>query len=266
MLRESIGKTHVGKADVKEKNGFESCLYVEDKTTFLKDMVEGFVVLLCISYFFYHSLIPMIFLSPILLVYRRLCEIERARLRRQKLSLQFKDGILAVSAALKAGYSIENAFFEAYKDLCHLYKPQDMIIKEFLHINRQLKNNVVLEVLLMDFAKRSQVEEIRDFAEVFSIAKRSGGNLNKIIENTVLIISEKIQVKRDIQTILAARQFEQKVMNMVPLFILFYIEVSSPGFFSPMYKNPAGICIMTICLLVYAAAFALSKKIVSIEV
>lgn len=232
----------------------------------LKDMVVGSAILLCISYFFYHSFIPLIFLWPLLIVYRRLCEIEREHLRKQKLGLQFKDGILAVSAALKAGYSIENAFYEAYKDLCHLYKPEDMIIQEFLYINRQLKNNMVLESLLMDFADRSRVEEIRDFAEVFSIAKRSGGNLNKMIEHTALLISEKIQVKRDIQTILAARQFEQKVMNLVPLFILFYIGITSPGFFDPMYGNPGGICIMTICLLIYFAAFILSKKIVAIEI
>lgn len=238
----------------------------EDKYTFLKDMVAGLAILLCISYFFYQSFLPLSIFSPMLLVYRRLCEIERARLRKQKLSLQFKDGILAVSAALKAGYSIENAFCEAYRELCHLYKQDDVIVKEFLHINRQLKNNIVLEKLLMDFAVRSQVEEIKDFAEVFAIAKRSGGNLNKIIENTVLIISEKIQLKRDIQTILAARQFEQKVMNLVPLFILFYIEITSPGFFSPMYHNAAGICIMTICLAAYLAAFCLSKKIVTIEI
>lgn len=237
-----------------------------DKFTLLKDMAEGLAILLCISYFFYHSFLPMIFLSPLLFVYRRLCEIERVRLRRQKLSLQFKDGILAVSAALKAGYSIENAFYEAYKDLCHLYKQEDMIVKEFLYINRQLKNNMVLEQLLLDFAKRSQVEEIKDFAQVFAIAKRSGGNLSKIIENTALLISEKIQVKKDIQTILASRQFEQKVMNIVPLFILFYVGITSPGFFSPMYGNPAGICIMTICLAVYFAAFALSRKIVAIEI
>lgn len=232
----------------------------------LKDMVVGLAILLCISYFFYHSFIPVILLSPLLIVYRKLCEIERERLRRQKLSLQFKDGILAVSAALKAGYSIENAFHEAYKDLCHLYKPEDEILQEFLYINRQLANNMVLESLLLDFAKRSRVEEIKDFAEVFSIAKRSGGNLNKIIEHTALLIGEKIQVKRDIQTILAARKFEQKVMNVVPLFILFYIDVTSPGFFKPMYGNPGGICIMTICLIVYFAAFLLSGKIVAIKI
>lgn len=248
------------------KDLFQFIKKYTEKYTLLKDMAIGLAFFLCISYFFYHSFIPMIFLSPLLIAYRKLCEIERERLRKQKLSLQFKDGILAVSAALKAGYSIENAFYEAYKDLCHLYKPEDTIVKEFLHINRQLQNNMVLEKLLLDFANRSQVEEIKDFAEVFSIAKRTGGNLNKIIENTVLLISEKIQVKREIQTILAARQFEQKVMNIVPLLILFYIGISSPGFFDSMYGNPGGICIMTICLLVYFAAFVLSRKIVAIEI
>jgi len=55
-------------------------------------------------------------------------------------------------------------------------------------------------------------------------------------------------------------------MNVVPFFIIFYISLTSKGFFDVLYHNPVGILIMTICMAVYLAAFLLSEKIVEIEV
>ncbi len=238
----------------------------QDRKDLWVDLLKGLLFLGCISYLFYHSVWAMIPLSPILIVYRRLQNKEREIIKRQKLGLQFKDAVLAVSASLNAGYSIENAFCEAHKDLCQIYEKEEVIVKEFLLLKRQLKNNFVLEKLLLDFGERSQVEEIKDFAEVFSVAKRSGGDLNKIIQRTVLIISEKLEVKREIQTMLASKKLEQKIMNLVPMLILFYISITSPGFFHSLYGNIAGIMIMTICLFLYGFAYFLGKKIIDIEV
>ena len=55
-------------------------------------------------------------------------------------------------------------------------------------------------------------------------------------------------------------------MNMVPFFIIFYISISSPGFFDVLYHNPFGIVLMSICMVVYMAAYLMSEKIVNISV
>lgn len=55
-------------------------------------------------------------------------------------------------------------------------------------------------------------------------------------------------------------------MNGVPFGILLYISIASRGFFDVLYKNAAGIIVMTICLGVYLGAIFLSGKIVDIEV
>ena len=48
--------------------------------------------------------------------------------------------------------------------------------------------------------------------------------------------------------------------------ILIYVQMVSPGFLDVMYHNPAGIFIMSVCLLVYFLAWLWGRKIVSIEV
>ena len=55
-------------------------------------------------------------------------------------------------------------------------------------------------------------------------------------------------------------------MNLVPFLIISYISMTSTGFFDVLYHNAVGIAIMTVCLVVYVAAYRLSEKIVDIEV
>lgn len=219
-----------------------------------------------VSYLFYHSVWAMALCIPLSVILLKRKKKKLVRERKNRLNEQFKDGILSVAAALKVGYSIENSFVEALKDLQTTYQKDSDIVKEFQRINANVKNNVVLEKLLEDFADRSQIEDIQDFTDVFVIAKRKGGDLNKIIQNAADIIHEKAEIRMEIETLLTAKQFEQKIMSVVPVFIIFYVSVTSPHFFDVLYHNPAGNCIMSICLIVYAFSIYLAEKITTIDV
>ena len=107
---------------------------------------------------------------------------------------------------------------------------------------------------------------MEDFAQVFAIAKRSGGNLNAIIRRSAAIPGEKIEIKTEIRTLHSSRRYEQRIMNMVPFLIMAYLQLTSKGFFDCLYFNTAGILIMTGCLALYLAAFLISRKMIEIEV
>ena len=49
-------------------------------------------------------------------------------------------------------------------------------------------------------------------------------------------------------------------MNVVPLVILLYLNLTSPGYFDVLYGNLSGICIMSVCLIIYLIAYALSEQ------
>ena len=191
---------------------------------------------------------------------------ELAAKRRERLALEFKQFLLSFSGSLKAGYSVENAFVQASADLCLVYDEKSDMVTECKTICHRLQNNQVLEELILDFAKRSGHSDICDFAAIFSIAKRSGGNMNAIIQNTATVIGEKIETKREIALMFAAKRAEQNVMNVVPIGIIGYMRLSSPGYFDRLYGTLPGILIMTACLILYIFAIFLSQKIMDIEV
>lgn len=104
------------------------------------------------------------------------------------------------------------------------------------------------------------------FADVFLIAKRSGGNMTDILAKTAAVIEQKIETDKEIQLMIGAKKMEQKIMNMVPFLIIFYIGTTSKGFFDVLYHNLIGVVIMTVCLGFYGVAYFMSKRIVEIEV
>ena len=137
---------------------------------------------------------------------------------------------------------------------------------ELTLIMRGLKNNRTLEELVDDFARRSGVAEIKEFSAMFQIAKRSGGNLGDILKKCIGMIAEKMEVKQEIITIISAKKMENNIMCIIPLGIIVYVDITSPGFLNVLYHNPMGVCIMSICLGVYMFAFFLGQRIVKIEV
>lgn len=227
---------------------------------------EGILLIAIVGYFFYRSWIACLCLIPMLFLFLKEKKKDLARKRRQELSIEFKDMILAVSANQKAGYSIENAFRESYRDMEMLYGAEAVICLEMRYVIAGLDNNVVLEKLIYNLGQRSNLPDIIQFADVFYIAKRSGGNMTDILAKTAAVIEQKTETDKEIQVMISARKMEQKIMNMVPFLIIFYVSSTSRGFFDVLYHNVIGIMIMTVCLGFYMAAYLLSRRIVEIEV
>ena len=224
-------------------------------------IVKSVAVVMFLALFFYRSLFAAIPLVGIGVLYFKNLKKNKIEKCRQELELQFKECIMSVSTSLRAGYAVENAFLESGKDMRLLYGEHSLIYRELELIRRGLVINITLEELLRDLAERSNSREIRQFSEVFSIAKRNGGSLPEIIYQTADMIGQKIDVKQEIQTLLSGRQMEQNIMKVMPFGILFYISITYPGYFDMLYHNWQGAAIMTACLIIYLVAYMLSDKI-----
>lgn len=194
-------------------------------------------------------------------------EKKRMKERRlQILAVQFKESMVVLAGALSAGYSVENALIASCGELGLLYGTESLIVQEYSYIIQQMRTNRSVERLFQEFAERSGLEDIQSFAEVFIVAKRSGGDLSGIMRHTAEVLRDKMQVREEIRTMTASRQFEQKIMNLIPFFIVFYVELSSPGFFNQMYQTWMGRVLMSVCLVAYLISYFLSAKILNIEV
>lgn len=193
-------------------------------------------------------------------------EKEKEEQKKSEFLLQFKEMTECVASALNVGYSAENAFKEAQKEMRIIYQGKTMIGNELDYIVRKIRLQIPLEQVVDEFAKRVELEDVNNFATVFAAAKRSGGDMIAIIHNTASQIGEKVDVKREIDIILASKKYEFRVMCVIPYAMILYMQLSFPEFMQSLYGNVFGIGVMTLCLGVYAAACVLGAKMIKIDV
>ena len=232
----------------------------------LKLLIQCTVTCLVFDYLFYESLWALPALLFGCAFYFKWKNRQCIRERKKRLNYQFRDALTSLSVAVQAGYSVENAISACVHDLSRLYVPGNDILEEFRYMENQIKLSVPVEELFMDLGNRSGVEDIENFASVFFTAKRTGGDMNRVIQQVARMLGDKIDVKKEIEATLAAKKSEQMVMSLMPVGIIFYLNLTSPGFLDVLYGNPFGICAMTVCLGIYGTAYWLGRRIVDIEV
>lgn len=236
------------------------------KWEYLRAILQGSVLIGVVSYLFYGTWVCAILFSPYLIWYIKSWEKQTIKKRQSTFRLQFKEAIQSLSSGLNVGYSVENAMREAVKDLRNIYKKEDLIIREFSYMIRQFQMNVPAENVMSEFAAKTGDEDVQTFVTVFNMAKRSGGDTLEIIRNVVRQMGEKIDVEREIETMLSAKKLELRVMSAIPFAMIVYLKLSFPEFLSVLYGNLAGVIIMSVCLAVYLIAYEAGKRMVEIEV
>ena len=89
--------------------------------------------------------------------------------KKRHFSLQFRDAMQSVAAALQAGYSMENAWRESEKEMTELYGQDGIFVGELHQINQAVGMNQPIEKLLYEFALRSDCEDIQNFFRCFFV-------------------------------------------------------------------------------------------------
>ena len=117
------------------------------------------------------------------------------------------EGICGYSPEYQCGFTCwflyRNAWKEAEKEILALYGKRSYMYQEVKEMNCSISLNQPLELLLGDFSTRSGNMDIASFSEVFSFAKRSGGNFVTIIDATSRHMRVRHETEREIQVQIA---------------------------------------------------------------
>ena len=246
--------------------GIEYETYTLSRREWVLYGAEGILLAAVLDYVFYRSFLWILLIFPAGILFPLALKKKLKQRRMEKLRGEFKDAILAVASGLNAGYSVENAFAVSLKEMEEIHGSDSMIAQEIRLILRKVRLNLTFEEALGDFAKRSGLDDVKNFSDVFLAARKSGGELMEIIARTAEIIGEKIRIQEEILTATASRRMEQKIMSAIPILIVVYIELTSPGFFEILYSTMGGRILMTICLGIYLVSCQLAKSFLEIEI
>jgi tight adherence protein B len=183
--------------------------------------------------------------------------------RQKNLMLQFKEMLESISTSLGAGKNVTDAFIMVKDDLKIQFSEDADIIEEVNIINRGIQNNFRIEDLLYDFADRSCIKDVQNFAAVFGTCYEKGGNIKEVIKNTVGIINDKIEIQMEIDTMVAGEKNEQNIMMVMP--VVFVAMLKSMGGDLIDLKSGAGVMGVTAALIIFIIAYFVGRKILNIK-
>lgn len=241
--------------------------YNDYQLTFKEGIIYFLVlysILFSLGYIFYHHTLIALLFSSISIYLIKFIKLYLRDKRKKELINEFKEGLYALNTALGAGRSLEQGFKVACNEMDQEANPH--ITKEFKLIIHKMGANETVEEALMDFANRSHVEDIKNFADILVTCKRTEGDVMSIVKRTMNMIAEKIQVRREIETHIAQKKFEQKILMVMPAAVIVFLSITSEGLLEPMFTTLIGRVVMTGALIANIICYFVSAKIMDIEV
>lgn len=184
--------------------------------------------------------------------------------KRKILNSQFRDMLEGLTTAIGAGKNIPDAFASVKDDLANQYNEDSFILNEVNVILDGLQNNTNIEDLLLDFGKRSGINEIDNFANVFKVCYRKGGNIKDVIRNTHEILSDKMEINEEVMTTISSSKLNLNIMTLMPIFMIAAIKMMSPDF-AANFATPSGIVATVVAVVIFVLAYFIGKKIMVIK-
>ena len=230
-------------------------------------VIIAYVCLFIAAYIFYHN-IPLAILSgaALPLVVKRYAQYKAAK-QKEMLVTQFKDLLYALSASFAAGRHMGEGLAEAQDNLRLLYDEDSPMVRELAHMLYQMKESRAgEEEILRDFAMRSGSEDIQNFIDVYFICRATGADVQRVILKASELLMDKISVEKEIKTLTAQKRFEGKIISLMPVVIILFLNLVSPDYMEGLYATLTGRVVMTVALFVIGYSYHLINKLTKIEV
>lgn len=185
--------------------------------------------------------------------------------KQKMLKTQFRDMLESLSTSLGAGKNVTDSFKAIYDDLSVQYEEDAFILKELEIIISGMANNIDVEDVLEDFGRRSGIGDIESFANVFRICYRKGGNIKDTVRSTQEILSDKMEIAEDIETVVTSSKNEQNIMVVMPIILIGIIKFSSEDF-ANNFATVSGIISTTVAIGLFVASYFIGKAVLDIKV
>ncbi|MDF7801614.1 type II secretion system F family protein [Pontiellaceae bacterium B1224] len=183
------------------------------------------------------------------------------RIRRlERFNAQLVNALTGMSNALKAGFSIQQAFEAIVKE------QQNPISQEFGMFLQQLRVGMTFEEGLADMDRRVGSEDLTLMIQSVEIARQTGGNLTEVFDRIANTIRERRRIEGKIKSLTAQGKIQGNVVGAMPFVLGFAIFLLDPGMMTAFLKSYIGMIIIGMVLVMVSLGMVVIRKIVNIDV
>ncbi|EHR35469.1 type II secretion system F family protein [Helcococcus kunzii] len=210
---------------------------------------------------FFHNFIISILISIILSVRaHKLFEtiLEKKDIKQKR--IMFREFLDIFHTNIISGQNFYNSLILTSREIKYIFQENIYIIKYLDEMIYDIENGKKIETSLIEFKKKSNLEEISIFVDSIIISIKSGIDISKVVENSKNMLTNNISLELEMTTIVENSKRDFIIMCLLPLIVLLTIS-----FTSTMNLTLIDYIIRGIVFVMFIIAFYIGNKIVNLE-
>lgn len=223
------------------------------------------VFLAVLGFLFFQSLILLLILPFVRKKVHQIYSAYRKNKRQKQLLREFRDFLFSLSASFATGRHMTEAMKEARTALEHIYGTKGLLSEELSSMLKAIEETGQSEQkVFADFANRTGLEDIRLLSEVYTVCRATGGNMAVAVNKAAALLTEKIHLEMEIETMLSQKKLEGTIIALMPAVMIFFLLWMSPSYLEPMYTTAAGRLLMAAALAINGFAYYWMEKMTDV--
>ena len=178
----------------------------------------------------------------------------------RKFNEQLTDALGTMSNALRAGFSISQAFESVAESDMH------PISDEFALLLQQMRVGMSFDDALSSLDKRIGSDDLTLVVTAIDIARKTGGNLTEIFDSISETIRARMRIERKVRTLTAQGRLQGIIVSLMPFFLCGVMTVMKPGMMIPFLTSLNGLACLAGASIMVLFGWIIIRKIVTIKV
>ena len=180
--------------------------------------------------------------------------------RRERFNLQLPEALATMSNALRAGFSISQAFDSVVE------QGEAPINEEFAILQQQLRIGMSFEDALDSLSQRVGSEDLTLVTTAILVSRKTGGNVTEIFDKISETIRGRMKVKRKIKSLTAQGRLQGIVVSVMPLFLGIVMTMLKPKLMIPFLTSVPGMLSVLGMFALIALGWLMIRRIIRIDV
>lgn len=180
--------------------------------------------------------------------------------RREKFNSQLPEALATMSNALRAGFSISQAFESVVE------QGEKPMSEEFAILQQQLRIGMSFEDALESMAGRVGSDDLSLVTTAILVSRKTGGNVTEIFDKISETIRGRMKIERKVKTLTAQGRMQGLVVSAMPIFLCLVMCVLKPKMMIPFLTSATGLLCMGATVVLITLGWLMIRKIVKIDV
>ena len=180
--------------------------------------------------------------------------------RRTKFNAQLPEALATMSNALRAGFSLSQAF-DAVVDL-----GEQPVSEEFRIFQQQIRIGMSFEDALESLSQRVGSDDLTLVTTAILVSRKTGGNVTEIFDKISDTIRGRMKIERKVRTLTAQGRMQGLIVSLMPLALGVILTVMKPKLMIPFFCSAAGAVSIVVVVVLITVGWLIIRKIIRIDV